>query len=458
MSRHEAAAYVELADETIRRAWRYQSIWLALEVGQVPAKLRREVLDRRLSETRTQAVEVFDRWANSPAVDVPLIVEGPMGRGKSFSAARWLCQVADRGESVAWLSAKRLSRLPFERDRKREADRDIVTLADEERRGLKACAMVIDDLGAGVLSATVMARINALILTREEDGLGTAILLNENRDNPKWARETIDKRVFDRMRTRNLKIVRLDKGASMRGGSEGEKVDDERGRGAAWFASASLLRTVGVVDEFDNSAWLPEQRRVIMQPSFGLALQGHARRPDWPDVLAGLCRDANIAVTDVLARAAQLQRAEDGMRDQFEHADLDLGGDRVVRGADGFLAKLVQDLEHDRGRHGGPLRAGDLLAGREPKPRPLGPEPTFTDGERQQLFAMGYRVHRTTLLALTEEFELRHTRPGSNGRDPKRSKQRLLSIHPTEARAWDAARQLQLTEDNGSWKTEKATA
>lgn len=460
-ARHEALAFVELADATIRRAWDYQATWIALEQAQVPAKHRIAVLDRRLVEARTEALERVDAWAEASS-DVPLVLEGGMGNGKSFAAARWLTRVVRRGQSAAWLSATALGRLPFDRDRKREQDRDIVTVADEERRVLKACAVVVDDLGAGVLSSSMLARVNGLLLDLEAAGVPVLVLLNTSKEHPKWAAENIDRRLRDRMRTRGVGIVRLAATKSMREASDADVIiDKKRGRGRAWQASAALLRTVGVVDDFDNSQWDPDQQRTMLQPVFGHALTSHALRPDWDDLLERLCRDIELDPARVRARGDELERIEAHGRRAAETTAVDLGLDRgIVLGASGFLDQLAQEVAREREaaerRFARPVSAADLLHGEAiEKPRPQGPEPTFVDGERQRLFAMGYRVHHR---ALDDEFELRHTRPHANGRDPKRAKQNLLGTYETEARAWDAARRQTALDETGAWQIEKATA
>ena len=445
-ARHEALALVELGHEVIQRAWAYQTTWAALEAGRVPAKLRREVLDASFTPARTEALGHVRAWDGS---DVPQIILGGVGVGKSYAAACWLRDRAVAGQSIAWVSATELGSLPFERDFRRPEDRGMTTIRDEELRANKACATVIDDLGAGALGGSVMKRINAVMLGREAQGLPTLALLNESKDGDgaSWLKDNIDPRLIDRMRGGGSRLIRLKPAKSLRGSRESDDgADPKTGRGRAWNASAALLRTVGVVDDSDGEQWQPGSTRTLLRPAFGGALEIiHSRRDDWPEIMGRLARALKVSVADVRARAAELEASEGGRMQAGERVPVDLGEGRAVVGLSGFVDALAQGVA-EAGRHGRPIKAGDIMIPRERARRPVGPEPTLADGERMRLAALGYLVRFSTL---TQEFELRIFL------DSKKRKSRLLGMHATESHAWDEARQLQATANDGAWSIEK---
>jgi hypothetical protein len=278
-------------------------------------------------------------------------------------------------------------------------------------------------------------------------------LINRNKKLEGWIRSLIDARVSDRMRGGGSGIVYLEPTGSLRGSRQrADDPDPETGRGKAWKASAALLKTIGVLDDYDGEQWDPESRRSVLRPEFGHAItRCHCHQPDWHDLLGKLCRAMSLDVGAVRARGAELERDEQRRMQQAEGMAVDLADSRgTVIGLGGFVDRLAQEIDAEGdARFGGVMHVGQAIAPR-PRLRAEGPEPSFAPGERQRLAALGYKVMYS---AVNDEHQLRHrpSRRATRG-DPKpkdwlekkiHKHGRLLGVYATENRAWAAARDMQ---------------
>ena len=281
-SRFVARALVELGKPTIDRAWAYLTGWTALDRARVPAKHRRELLRSKFVAAETQALTEVRRWSTSRSGE-PLFVIGGVGTGKSFAGAEWLLGCHRARRTILWLSASSLAAIRFDRDKKREQDRDVTTLADEKDRALEPWALVLDDIGSGVLTPTILAHVRGLLFERAEAGRPTLVLLNKCKDVDKGADATasdaawvnanlIDARLMDRMASGGGGIRVMRSTRSLRHPEEDDLEPD--GRGRAWRAAAGLIEMVGCADARDGSSWTPTRSRPVIEPVFGEALEG----------------------------------------------------------------------------------------------------------------------------------------------------------------------------------------
>jgi len=454
-----ARALVNLGQSTIDRMWAYHTGWSVLEAGRVPSKLRREVLDTKLVEAQTQALDEVNRWAGvvgEREATAPLILVGGVGVGKSYAAAAWQLTCARRGLSIAWVSAAYLASLPLDRDRKREQDREMPIFADEERRALETDVLVIDDLGAGTLSGYLVKRINGLLLERDAMERPTLVLMNAAvEDGKEWVSKNIDPRVLDRQRAGGGDIVYLRPAKSMRQPKDDPDVDKKTGRGRAWKFAARLLTLIGVVDDFDGEAWRPESKR-LLRPIFGGQLEATLVHSHERDAIAeSVRRMLGLDLAAVHRLAAEFEAQDAGLREMRGIAvELD-DGTTVDPGQ--MLDRLREAADAER-RSPNKIRSlGEILAQPEPKRRAKQPPAKpLPDGERVKLAALGYIVR---FMPRLEEFEVRH-RPTKLRGEPKavdkaeaaRRKlgNALATGFETEAHAWAWAHEYALEQaDHG---------
>jgi len=441
-----ARALVVQGQPIIDRAWAYHTGWTALEAGRVPAKLRREVLDTKLLEAKTQALDEVNRWAgitDDREATAPLILVGGVGVGKSYAAAAWQLACARRGLSIAWVSAAYLASLPLYRDFDREKDREKPVFGDEERRALEADVLVIDDLGAGTLGEKLVKRINGLLLERDALERPTLVLMNAAVDDGKaWISANIDTRVLDRQRAGGGDIVYLRPAKSMRAPKDDPDVDKKTGRGRAWKFAARLLSLVGVVDEFDGEAWQAGSRRQVLRPIFGGQLEAtlvHSHERE--QIAESVRRMLGLDIDAVHRKAAEFEAQDAGLRELRGIAVQLEDGTTVDPGQ--MLDRLREAAETER-RSPNKIRSlGEILAEPEPKRRAKQPPAKpLPDGERAKLAALGYIVRALPRL---EEFEVRH-RPTKLRDEPKAADKAeaarrklgatLAISFETEAHAW----------------------
>ena len=452
-----ARAMVNLGQSTIDRMWAYHTGWTALEIGRVPSKLRREVLDTKLVEAQTQALDEVNRWAGEREATAPLILVGGVGVGKSYAAAAWQHHCAQRGHSIAWVSAAYLASLPLDRDRKRDEDRDKPIFADEERRALEADVLVIDDLGAGTLSGYLVKRINGLLLERDALERPTLVLMNADADDGRaWVASNIDPRLLDRQLAGGGDIVYLRPAKSMRAPKVDPDVDKKTGRGRAWKFAARLLTLIGVVDDFDGEAWRPESKHQILRPVFGGQLEATLVHSHDRDAIAeSVRRMLGLDLAAVNRLAAEFEAQDESLRQMRGIAVKLEDGTTVDPGQ--MLARLREAAETER-RSPGKIRSlGEILAEPEPERRSKQPPAKpLPEGERAKLAALGYLVR---FMPRLEEFEVRH-RPSKISGEPKPADKAeaarrklgnaLATGFETEAHAWAWAHEYALDQaDHG---------
>lgn len=426
-----ARALLEAGGEVIRRAWAYLAAWAALERAGVPALLRRELLDPRLVSTETQALQVVRAWASKRPRST-FAVLGDVGLGKSYAGAWWLLEQHRRGRGIRWVSLSLWSTLPFDRDKRREEERHANTLNDEMRRAIEADAIVLDDLGVGGLTPTVLQRLNTLLVERDAAGRPTLLLLNSDGAE---AIKQLDTRVADRMRAGGGGTVKLRKAASMRGArEESDDTIDDHGRGRSWHAAADLIEHVGARDlRHDGTAWSRDQRAPILEPEFGWRLERIIAGAGWID----RAEQARVALR---VDAAEIARIADALVQQdLAFANL------------GLLPRAVEAMKAERVEHrAGEIRSTAQILGRQQQPR-VDDAPSLPEGERQRLAAAGVRVRYSDALGQWEARRLAGKRRKVDAlsddgetefaRALNRKHGRLLGSSMTERGAWWIASQ-----------------
>lgn len=460
-SRFVARALVELGKSTIDRAWAYLTGWTALDRARVPAKHRRELLRSKFVAAETQALTEVRRWSASRSGE-PLFVIGGVGTGKSFAGAEWLLGCHRARRTILWLSASSLAAIRFDRDKKREQDRDVTTLADEKDRALEPWALVLDDIGSGVLTPTILAHVRGLLFERAEAGRPTLVLLNKCKDVDKvadasasdaaWVNANlIDARLMDRMASGGGGIRVMRSTRSLRHPEEDDLEAD--GRGRAWRAAAGLIEMVGCVDARDGSSWTPTRSRPVIEPVFGEALEGrlsaaHEPMQEAEKVRRMLGLDASL----VCAEAYRI--ADDDLRSRGYAVD---DGGRFMAELRERL-QITEDVEAERAvrlradsgylsRAGAQQSIGQIL-GRQ-RATPVADGCDLPEGARARLVARGVSV----ILAVDSgeweaRFKARHVKGepeedlsdlSQKAREIRRKYGRLLGASTSERVAWRIA-------------------
>lgn len=429
-----ARGVVEVGDPMIRRAWSYLSGWAALERAGMPAKLRRELLSRSFVESGTEVLLEVRRWSDSNSRSL-LVVIGDMGIGKSFAGGDWLLGCHRGGRGVKWVSCPSWSTLPLKRDPKRDADRNLITLADEELIAREASAVVLDDLGSGNLSPFLLERFNTLLLERDAGERPTIVFLNNEQakskdEAPPTPKETIrryiDVRILDRMRAGGGRTVVLKAAKSLRRKADDDDLDNA-GRGRAWRAAAAVIDRVGCLDTRTGGSWSPEQSATPSDPEFGWRLERALSASD--DPLA----DARAVCAMLRADQAEVVRVALELAEQDERfASLGV--------LPSFVADLREKVEGERRRVRAP-QAASALVGAAPPPLAPSSFARLEPGERAKLAARGIRVIESTLLG---QFEVRYKPEGFEPREgagaSERKHGRLLAIAESELAGWASAR------------------
>lgn len=460
-SRFVARALVELGKSTIDRAWAYLTGWTALDRARVPAKHRRELLRSKFVAAETQALTEVRRWSTSRSGE-PLFVIGGVGTGKSFAGAEWLLGCHRARRTILWLSASSLAAIRFDRDKKREQDRDVTTLADEKDRALEPWALVLDDIGSGVLTPTILAHVRGLLFERAEAGKPTLVLLNKCKDVDKGADATasdaawvnanlIDARLMDRMASGGGGIRVLRSTRSLRHPEEDDLEPD--GRGRAWRAAAGLIEMVGCADARDGSSWTPTRTRPVIEPVFGEALEGRLAAAHEPVQEAEKVRRMlGLDASQVCAEAYRI--ADDDLRSRGYAVDdggrfMDELRERLLV-AEGVEVERTVRLRADSGylaRASRQQSAGEIL-GRQ-RATPVADGCDLPDGARARLAASGVSV---ILAVESGEWEARYKAKRIKGEpeedlsdlSPKaravyRKYGRLLGSSTSEREAWRIA-------------------
>jgi hypothetical protein len=463
-SRFVARALVELGRPTIDRAWAYITGWAALERAQVPAKLRRELLARKFVATETSALVEMRRWSTSGS-RAPHVQCAGMGVGKSFAGATWLLDCWRRKRSIAWLSAPSLAKLPLDRDKKRDEDRGVAILADEERRALEVWALVIDDLGGGSLNSLLLSRLKGLLFEREAADRPTMLLLNASgADAEAGVARLIEPRLLDRMAAGGGGVVYLSDSASLRRSGSDEDDLPADGRGKAWHAATNLIDAIGCMDDRDGSSWAPGQSRPIIDPVFGGRLEAaFAQLPDWLGEAEAVCRIVGADVLKVQRLAFDLADQDLRLRGimAFDPVTLD-GGRGSVTSTFGFLDRLREDVSGDRKhdtsererlrvdpdylRRTGEIQSTGQMLGARPRPTSSKYAAELPDGARARLAAQGVTVRFSSAL---QEFEVRYKQSkavekirdggGRDRGDLEKKHGRLLGTAMSEREAWGLA-------------------
>lgn len=309
--RNIAAAVVELA-RPLLRAWHYTLDEHALTT--VPGDIRRHGLrvphdsrDLAPIEARdTEALALVREWAPGSGVLV-----GPVGCGKSYAAVWWLLEHARAGLAVRWLQAGTVGP-----NRESEAELALCKLAG---------ALVIDDVGAGNMSAWLLSTINGLMLARLDAGRPTLLVSNatafaiksDDRQAP-----LLDSRTFDRLRDSRVRVVG---GPSLRSDPPNDPII--RDHGGAWRRACALLELVGVTDAAGTPIRAGERMPDRPLPGYADAVFGGrlelrlavAAREAGPspeqqrraktEVARLVCDELGLDVREVAARARELQAA-----------------------------------------------------------------------------------------------------------------------------------------------------
>ena len=234
--RHIAAAISQLGHDTLTRAWAYLLDTHAGVRAHVPGDIRRkgllvhassQLLEQQ-AERETEALAVVREWT---AKGLGGVLVGPVGCGKSHAAFGWLMHWARAGHSCRWSQAGgwRVSKA-------HEADVDACRAAH---------ALVIDDLGAGNVSAWILAEVNSLLCWRLDRSMPTLLVSNLDRFE---LRDGSHPLLDERTTTRMLGRVRYVDGECLR--TEAVEPDahdlDREGRGWAWQRARALIEIFGV--------------------------------------------------------------------------------------------------------------------------------------------------------------------------------------------------------------------
>jgi hypothetical protein len=476
-ARFVARALVDVGRPMIDRAWGYLVGWQSLERARVPPQLRRELLPTKFLPTETEALIRIRKWAATRSLI--LVVASGVGLGKSFAAGDWLNTCRQSGRSIAWLSAASLAKLPLDRDPKREADRSIVVLGDEERRALDAYALVIDDIGAGSLGPFMLSRIKGLIFEREAAGRRTLILLNEAKVGATSLLESLfDDRLTDRMTAGGGSTIHLKGSKSMRSKPAEDDLTSD-GRGRAWFAAANLIELVGCVDGRDGSAWSPGQARHVLDPIFGerleAALVQAANSPtdEWLTEAETVRRSLGVDANLVSRAAFDCEDRDRVLRSDSAFAPVKLDGQRgEVVSTFAFLDRLREDVDTDRRRSARESEredsrraeriqsVGQLVGSRPAAPRIAKIVEALPDGERARLASIGFRVIYSSAL---DEFEVRYKAQGDQSGSElsavEKKHGRLKASTLTEREGWAIAAELAAVNalSQGRAEAERAT-
>jgi len=311
--RNIAAAVVELAHPLLLRAWHYTLDEHALTT--VPGDIRRHGLrvphDSRdlapLQAHDTEALALVREWSPGSGVLV-----GPVGCGKSYAAVWWLLEHARAGLAVRWLQAGTVGPT-----RESEAELSLCKLTG---------ALVIDDVGAGNMSAWLLSTLNGLMLARLDAGRPTLLVSNatafaiKSDDRPA---PLLDSRTFDRLRADRVVAVG---GPSLRSDPPDDPII--RGHGGAWRRASALLELVGVTDAAGTPIRAGERMPDRPLPGYADAVFGGrlelrlavAAREAGPspeqqrraklDVARLVCDELGLDVREVAARARALQAAQ----------------------------------------------------------------------------------------------------------------------------------------------------
>ena len=437
-----ARALTEAGDPLIRKAWNYISGWSALERAGVPAKLRRELLSPRLIAAETDAIKAVRKWSATGSRSILELI-GDTGVGKSYAGAEWLLEQHRRGLGIRWVSCPSWSKLPLDRDPKREEDRSLVTLADEERRALDASAVVIDDLGSGHLSSFLLERIGTLMVERDAAERPTLALRNRDAAAAKPARaksvETntrvdeveepkryLDARIRDRMRGGSGASITLPAARSRRAPAVEADDIDRLGRGNSWRAAASVIETVGCVDQRDGTTWSRDSTAATLDPAFGWRLERTIAGHDWIEL-------AEHARSLLRADAGEVLRIADALAQQDETFQ-----------SLGIVSTFVTDLGRkvEAERRGTVISIGRRFEVDQPeKIKIRSTRPELEPGERLQLAARGIKVLYSPT---TREFEVRFKPAGYEAHKEASAVERKLgkvvAIADTENDGWAFAR------------------
>jgi hypothetical protein len=432
--RFVARAIVELGRPTIDRAWAYMTTWSSLEKAKVPPKLRRELLGSKLVETQTKALDATRKWSGKGST-APLVICGDVGVGKSFAGASWLLDCRSRGRSIAWVSANELAKLPLSRDHKREADRAIATLADEERRMSEAWALVLDDVGSGQLNGFVFGQLKSMLIERDAADRPTLVLLNEKAGaGRQWVDANMDTRLIDRMRAGGGGAVFLEGKKSLRAAADEDDLEQD-GRGRAWRAAANLIELVGRDDEHDraNPIYGGRLEAACVHGEDGLVAAEAVRRRVGADPLAVQRRSFELADEDLRLRGIVLDAP---FLDQLRDRILDEGKHNASE-------RERLRVDPDYLRRAGEIQSTDQMLGDRPVPMKSKYMAELPDGARARLAAQGVTVRFSSAL---QEFEVRYKqskavekisdRGGRDRGDLEKKHGRLLGTAMSEREAW----------------------
>jgi DNA replication protein DnaC len=435
--RFVARAIVELGRPTINCAWSYLTTWISLDKAKVPPKLRRELLGSKFITAETQALKAARRWADKGST-APIVIIGYVGAGKSFAGADWLLNCRSRGRSIAWVSASELAKLPLSRDHKREADRGLVTLADEELRMSEAGALVLDDIGSGQLSPYMLGQLKSMLLEREAADRPTMVLLNAKVDDGReWFNANMDPRLLDRMRAGGGGAVYLTGKKSLRNDPEEDDIEPD-GRGRTWKSAANLIELVGRDDEHDRSNPIYGARleAACVHGEDGLVAAEAVRRRVGVDPLAVQRRSFELADEDLRLRGIVLDAP---FLDQLRDRILD-------EGKQSTRERERLRVDPDYLRRAGEIQSTGQALGARPAPVSTSKYAVeLPDGARARLAAQGVTVRFSSAL---QEFEVRYKQSkavdkisdtGRDRGDIEKKHGRLLGTAMSEREAWGLA-------------------
>lgn len=428
--RHIAAAIADLGHDVLTRAWCYLLDTHALVRARVPGAIMRAGLmvqpDSRLHERSpeidTDALGIVREWSERGSSGVLI---GPVGCGKSHAAVQWLLEWARAGHSIKWTQAGRWR----------------PTKGHEPE--IEACqaahALVIDDLGAGSVSAWTLEELNGLVCGRLDRSLPTVIVSNLDRFALKdGTYPLLDERSTSRLMGR----VRFVSGANLRTVDEDEPASqlDREGRGRAWQRARGTIEIFGV--ELDGvpaivpvELWHRADRggRVVFGSllSIRLATSVRSQGPDAARAEArDACRRVGVDPSRVRERAEQVAATE-GLeaRKCVDSA--------LARFADGVAAAKL--ARHEASERLAKRSSDDELEARRAALAKL-PHvpPTHAQLDPPRLRALGYAVERRG-----DGWAVIYQAKSAEGVKRKPSARVLVDGAVSEDEAWRAAMAIQ---------------